>query len=106
MMVDQIVALVREQSAGLQMGESYPASTEIPESLIGKGKQMQFQNSRQGFTKMVAAMSAVVARIDEPFVAEALETVGEQDLRNWAQKAIGRTITGIRRAVLGGTKPT
>ena len=105
-MVDQIVALVREQSAGLQMGESYPASTEIPESLIGKGKQMQFQNSRQGFTKMVAAMSAVVARIDEPFVAEALETVGGQDLRNWAQKAIGRTITGIRRAVLDGTKPT
>jgi hypothetical protein len=106
MMIDQIVALVREQSAGLQMGESYPASTEILESLIGKGKQMQFQNSRQGFTKMVAAMSAVVARIDEPFVARALETVGEQDLRNWARKAIGHTIAGIRRAVLGGTKPT
>jgi len=43
-MIDQIVELVREQSEGLEVGQSYPASTEILESLIGKGKQMQFQN--------------------------------------------------------------
>ena len=51
MMIDQIVELVREQSEGLEVGQSYPASTEILESLIGKGKQMRFQNSCQGFTK-------------------------------------------------------
>jgi len=106
LMVDQIVNLVSEQSEGLELGQSYPASTEILESLIGKGKQMQFQNSCQGFTKMLAAMSAVVSKIDEPFVVEALETVREQDLRTWARNTVGLTMAAIRRIVLGGTKVT
>jgi len=42
---------------------------------------------------MLAAMSAVVSKIDEPFVAEALETVREQDLRTWARNTVGLTQT-------------
>ena len=60
----------------------------------------------QGFTKMLAAMSAVVSKIDEPFIAEALETVREQDLRTWARNTVGLTLAAIRRIVLGGTKVT
>lgn len=55
---------------------------------------------------MFADMNAVVAKIDEPCVPKALETVGEQDLRSWARKAIGNTIAGLRRSVLGATKVT
>lgn len=51
-------------------------------------------------------MSAVFSKIDEPFVAEALETVREQNLRTWARDTIGLTVAAIRRIVLGGTKIT
>jgi hypothetical protein len=105
-MVDQLTALVQEQSEGLDYGESYPASTEILESLIGKGKQMQFQHSRGGFTKMVAAMAASVVNLSEQVVTESLEAVRESNLRSWARGLLGVTMDNVRRMVLGGTNVT
>lgn len=105
-MIDQLVAFVSKQSQGLDYGGSYPASTEVLESLIGKGKQIQFQQSRGGFTKMVAGMAACVINITEQLVTESLETVREADLRNWARGLFGTTMVNVRRSVLGGTNTT
>lgn len=105
-MVDQIVELVHEQSCELEYSDSIPASTEILESLIGKGKQMLRQHSRGGFTKMVLGMGAALVRVTEQTIVQSLEEVREFDLRTWAKKTLGTTLTSIRRAVLSGTKLT
>lgn len=105
-MVEQIVELVREQSSGLEFGDSIPASTEILESLIGKGKQMLGQHSRGGFTKMILGMGAALVRVTEQTIVQSLEAVREIDLRTWASQTLGTTLTSIRRAVLNGTKIT
>jgi len=105
-MVDQIVELVHEQSSELEFGDSIPASTEVLESLIGKGKQMLGQHSRGGFTKMVLGMGAALARVTEEKIVQSLEAVREFDLRTWASRNLGTTLTSIRRAVLNGTKIT
>ena len=103
-MVDQLVKLVQEESEGLGFGQSFPASSEVLESLIGKGKQMQFQHSRGGFTKMLAGMAAAVVNLTEQVVVQSLEAVREADLRSWARDTLGITMASMRRMVLGGTK--
>jgi hypothetical protein len=104
LMADQLVELVRKQCESIPEGKSYPASTEVIESLIGKSKQMQAQHSRGGFTKMVLAIAASVVRLTESVVIQSLETVREIDVRQWSKDTIGTTLTSARRMALPGIK--
>jgi hypothetical protein len=94
-----LVDFVSEQS---QHGhaQSLPASTEVLESLIGKGKRLQGQHSRGGFTKMILGMAASVARIAHDGIMEALETVRNADLLEWCQQKLGPSLTAQRRQAL------
>jgi hypothetical protein len=99
---------VRKQSQGLKPGESLPASTEVIESLIGKGKRMQGQHSRGGFTKMILGMAASVAKLSLESITIALETVRNCDLQKWCDEHLGNSLTTQRREALPsatGTKP-
>jgi len=99
-MAQALVEFLTEQAALLQPGESLPASSEVLESLIGKGKRMQGQHSRGGFTKMLLGMAASVVQITEARVCEALETVRDVDLRAWCQQHLGVSLTAQRRQAL------
>jgi len=104
LMADQLVELVRDQCESIPKGTSYPASTEVLESMIGKSKQMQFQHSRGGFTKMVLGIAASAIRITEAVVTQSLEAVREINVRVWGKETIGSTLTSIRRAAMPGIK--
>jgi hypothetical protein len=86
---------------------SLPASSEVLESLIGKGKRMQGQHVRGGFTRLLLGMAASVVHITQDRVCEALETVRHHHLLTWTDKAPGTSLTAQRRrapSVLAGTK--
>jgi len=91
---------VRQQSEGMKPGESLPASTEVLESLIGKGKRMQGQHSRGGFTKMILAMAASVGHLTQNYITQALETVRNCDLQTWCEEHLGHSLTAQRREAL------
>ena len=76
-----LVGVVRAQSAALRDEESLPASSEILESLIGKGKRLSGQHTRGGFTKNVLAMAASLVELTDETILTALETCGEKHLR-------------------------
>ena len=103
-MADQLVDLVQEECESISDGKSFPASSEIIESLIGKTKQMQAQHSRGGFTKMVLAAAASVVQITEAVVIQSLEAVREINVRQWTKDTIGTTLTSVRRTAIPGTK--
>lgn len=103
----RLLKTVEEQSAQLNEHESVPASSEIIESLIGKGKRMQGQHSRGGFTKMILAMAASVKQLTADRITTALNTVGDSDLTAWCKAQFGRTLPSLRREALpplAGTK--
>ncbi len=103
-MAASLVLFVRRQSRGLDAGERLPGSSEVIESLIGKGKRMQGQHSRNGFTRMILGMAASVADLSGERICLALETIRDLDLTEWLRKHLGTTLTTQRRAVLSGTK--
>jgi hypothetical protein len=99
-MASALLEIVQQQSQGARPGESLPASSEVLESLIGKGKRMQGQHSRGGFTKMLLAMAASVVQITQERVCEALETIREVDLFQWCREQLGDSLTAQRRQAL------
>jgi hypothetical protein len=99
-MAGALVSFVQEQSQGVPPGESLPGSTEVLESLIGKGKRMQGQHSRGGFTKMILAMAASVTRLTQDHLQAALETVRHNDMLAWCEQTLGVSQAALRRHLL------
>lgn len=95
-----LVEFVTAQSREVPTGHSLPASSEVLESLIGKGKRMQGQHVRGGFTKLLLGMAASVVHITQDRVCEALETVRHQHLLTWIDKTLGTSLTAQRRLAL------
>jgi len=95
-----LVEFIRDQSHGIPRGTSLPASSEVLESLIGKGKRLQGQHSRGGFTKMILGMAASVVQITHDQVRDALQTVRNVDLHAWCQQNLGPSLTAQRRKAL------
>jgi hypothetical protein len=77
---EQIVNFVAEQSLGAKVGERLIGSSECLESLIGKGKRLEGQQSRSGFTAMVLGMAAAVIKPTQAFIEEALAAVQVKDV--------------------------
>lgn len=104
LMADQLLELARSQNASIAPGLSYPGSSEIIESLIGKSKQIQGQHSRGGFTKMVLTIGTCLVELSEAVVWQSLKLVREIDVRQWTKEALGNTLGSIRRTAFPRTK--
>jgi hypothetical protein len=72
-------------------------SSECLESLIGKGKRLEGQQSRSGFTAMVLAMAAAVVRPTRTVIEEALAAVKVKDVANWARNKLSLSVQARRR---------
>lgn len=107
-MAQRAVAFVAEQSAAAGEGEHLPGSTECLESLIGKGKRLEGQQSRSGFTKMVLGMAAAVVQPTVQYMRTALEQTKTRDVIAWCQEKLGVSVQAQRRQALpplaNGTK--
>ena len=97
---NSLIDFVEQQSRDIKSGESLPASSEVLESLIGKGKRLQGQHSRGGFTKMILGMAASVVTLTSERVKEALETISTLDLLEWCSEHLGSSLTAQRRQAL------
>lgn len=102
----QLVEFVRTQSAPARDGERLLGSSECLESLIGKGKRLEGQQSKSGFTKMVLGMAAAVVSPTANFVREALSQVATCDVKAWCRDHLRVSLQTKRRMALPplGTK--
>ena len=97
---NSLIDFVEQQSRGIKADESLPASSEVLESLIGKGKRLQGQHSRGGFTKMILGMAASVVTLTGDRIREAFETISTLDLLKWCEEHLGSSLTAQRRQAL------
>lgn len=91
------MTFVEEQSLPARSRERLVGSTECLESLIGRGKKLEGQQSRSGFTKMILGMAASVVKPTYQVIQAALEAVKTKDLQAWAMENLGLTVQAKRR---------
>lgn len=87
---------VEQQSRPIPEGEHLPASSEILESLLGKAKQLQGQQSKSGFTKMILGIAACVSTLTAQVVVTALSTIKVAQLTEWVNNQFEASVQGQR----------
>jgi hypothetical protein len=95
---DSMLEFVTQQATSVSPGERLPASSEVLESLIGRGKRLEGQQSKSGFTKLVLGMAAAVTKPSKEFICQAFQTVKTSDVIAWARKKLGTTVQSCRHA--------
>ncbi len=91
-----LLAFVASQSAQAREGEALLGSSEILESLIGKGKRLEGQQSKSGFTKMLLAIAAVVVKPSTDYLAAAFERVKVHHVFEWCKEKLGTSLQAKR----------
>jgi hypothetical protein len=93
----KILAFVKEQSVSAVPGERLIGSSEVLESLIGTGKRMERQQSKSGFTKLLLAMAAAIAKPTAEYLKQAMADIKTEDVYEWANGLLGRSVQSQRR---------
>lgn len=97
-LIERLVAFVLESEQKLRPGERAWLSTENLESSFGAFKQLEGQQSKGGFTSLVAAMPMLLG---EAWTNEKVRTcftaVSVKQTREWIKKNLGKTLTSKRR---------
>ena len=102
----RLLEFVQSQSALARPGERLIGSSECLESLIGKGKRLEAQQSKSGFTKMLLGMAAAVVEPTKEYLARALAAVKTHHVLDWCQKHLGVSVQSQRHEAFAtpGTK--
>ena len=89
-MIAEVLNFVRVQSSRAGT-ESLPGSTEVLESLIGKGKQLT-GSTKNGYTKSILGIAASVMDLTSQTVQTALNSVKVLDVQKWIKENIGLSL--------------
>jgi hypothetical protein len=96
---DKISSFLLKQTHGIMQGEHFIGSTEVLESLFGKFKFMEKEQTAFGFTSLVLAAAACVGPIDEKSISEAVVSIKQSEIDEWSKKEVGMSIQSQRTAV-------
>ena len=80
-------------------------SSDVIESLIGKAKQRLEGNGRSELNKSILLIPCLCGELSQDLVAEALSTVGVQDVTTWVSENVGETMQSKRRREFPRSQP-
>ena len=98
------MAFVTEQEAKVRPGEHLLGSSEVIESVFGKMKRLEQDQSKNGFTGLLLGLSALVSTTTNAVIQMALETVPTKQVEYWCQETLGQTVQSKRRQVFASAK--
>jgi len=93
---NKILDYVEEQSHLIPEGQHLLATSEALESLLGKAKQLQGQQSKSGFTKMILGIAASVSKLTATSIHTALSTIKGLNVTEWLSDALGTSVQAQR----------
>ena len=100
-LVEDVLSFVEVQSA--RAGEQrLRGSSEVLESLLGKGKQMMGR-ARNGFTKSVLGLATAVSDLSSQAIPAARASTTVQEVQNWTRDHLGLSLPAQRQRALGHT---
>jgi hypothetical protein len=98
LLADDLHAFVSEYSNRTRPSERLPGSSEVLESTQGKLKNLERQQSQEGFSRFVLSISACLGNALDR-MAEAAEAVTNKVVELWSITNLGETLASRRRTV-------
>ena len=98
LLADDLHAFVSEYSNRTRPSERLPGSSEVLESTQGKLKNLERQQSQEGFTRFVLSIGACLGNALDR-MADAAQAVTNTLVEKWSHANLGETLASRRRAV-------
>lgn len=95
-LIERVAAEVEPQCRTLAHGESMPGSTEVLESLIGKGKRL-LHHSGNSVTRQILSLAAATTEVTTTLVEKALSTCRMKHLAQWTIDNLKPGVHAARR---------
>jgi len=96
-----LIDFCHEQSKAVPVGQVWVGSSEIIESLFGKLKSLERNQSKGGFTSLVLGVAACIGKVDADIVSAAMKQVSTAKVDAWLKEQMGPTLLSKRRNALG-----
>ena len=97
-LAQRLIDFVAESEEPLRQGERLPMSTEILESSFGLYKQLEGQQSKSGFTSLLACLPALLKPTTPEAVMAAFARTSAEDVTAWTKEHFPSTVTSRRHA--------
>lgn len=92
-----LIDFVAEKSSKANVDEQLVGSSEVLESLFGKFKDLEGEQSKSGFTGLVLSLPAMVSTTTENIIHKAMEAVPTKKILDWCKKYIGESLQAKRK---------
>ena len=99
-----LVKFVQESSNHASIGESLVGSSEVLESVFGKWKTVEHQESKSGITSLVLSLGALSGSWPASHVKDALEATPVKHVVSWCQAFLPKSVQSQRQAALADVK--
>ena len=93
----ELLQFIRNQAIECRPNERLPGSSEVIESVFGKQKRLEGEQSKSGFTGLLLGIPAMVSELSTDLVRQALESTPVKAVIEWKAKYLGETVQGKRR---------
>jgi hypothetical protein len=103
-LVSQVVNFGAVTAASIGSADRVPGSSEVIESLIGKGKRLAGRNGSTGMTAQVLSMATAVTSPTPAFISNALKHIGIKQLQKWTANFLPKSLQSKRQRDLPPTK--
>jgi hypothetical protein len=92
----QLLNFIKEQQQVCKEDEKILHSSQIIESLFGKLKFLEKEQSRSSFTSLILSVAAMVSKTTNDMVQTAMETVSNFQINQWFSQKIPITAQAQR----------
>jgi len=98
-LASQTLDFIKEQEKVCNNDERLLHSSQLIESLFGKLKSLEREQSKSSFTSLILSMGAMVSKKTTAILKKALESVNINMINEWSREKIGTTIQVQRRGL-------
>jgi hypothetical protein len=102
----ELVAFLAEESLQARPHERLVGSSEVIESVFGKLKRLEHDQSKGGFTGLVLSSAAMVSTTTGEVIQKALQTVPTKRVLAWCKETLGQSVQSKRRKAFARPKET
>lgn len=93
---EELLDFIDQEAQKAKGNERLLGSSEIIESVFGKYKQLEHDQSKSGFTVFLMSLAASVSKTTAGVVRNALETVPTKKVNEWFKENVGRSVQSIK----------
>ena len=101
----ELFNVLRESCSGLRDNEVLIGSTEVLESLFGKWKTVERQESKSGMTSLLLSLGTLVGKWSPERMCQALLAIGVKHVKHWCDEHLPPSLQSQRRLAFRAEDP-